>query len=407
MTNRHPARNRRARAIGLGILLTAIGLAVAATIAELLIEGEEAVFGWSILAAGVLFAAVGALVVSRRPENSIGWLFSTAGLLWILGTLADRYATYTYVTNPNSLPGGVVALWVGEWYWLAFLFLAFVFTLFLFPTGRLPSRRWRPLFWLAAGSAGLLTISAMLEGQLNLAGEERTVRNPIGLLPVNDVEQGALGELLALLILVSGLSALASLIVRFRRSRGDERQQLKWFTFAGVVVVVGWLALGILDAARWKLDIGYAVLLFLLPVAVGIAVLKYRLYDIDRIINKTLVYGAVTAVLLAGYTGAVLLIQALLPLPEESPATVAASTLAMAALFGPLRKRTQDFVDRRFYRARYDAVQTVERFGARLRHETDLESLTSDLVDVVARTVQPAHASVWLRAPSRVRWGDQ
>jgi hypothetical protein len=379
-------------------MLAALGSTIATAITELLNNDATAV-GWSVLSAGLLFAAVGALVVSRRPGNAIGWLFSAAGLLWVAGSFADQYGTYAYITRGNSLPGAVVALWIGEWYWLLFLFLAFVFTLFLFPTGRLPSKRWRPLFSVAVGSASLLTILAMLERELQLAGEDITVRNPIGLLPTNDVEQGSIAGLLIGLILVSGFGALACLIVRFRRSRGDERQQLKWFTYAGAVLFVGWLGLGVLDALGVRFDLGYALLLYLLPTAAGIAMMKYRLFDIDRIINKTLVYGAVTAVLLAGYGGAVLLIQALLPLPEDSPAAIAASTLAMAALFGPLRKRTQDLVDRRFYRARYDAVHTVEGFGARLRHETDLESLTSDLVGIVSRTMQPEHASLWLRPP--------
>jgi hypothetical protein len=390
-------RSSGARLAGLSILLIALGSSFAAAIVGLW-NGDASPLGWSVLAAGLLFSAVGSLVVSRRPENAMGWIFSTAGILWCAGAFAEQYAIYTYITSPGSLPGGVVALWYGEWYWLLFLYVAFIFTLFLFPTGRLPSSGWRPMFWLAAGSAFTLTTLAMVERELRLATEVVAVRNPIGLLAADDIEQGALGFLLVGLVLLSGVAALASLVVRFRRSRGDERQQLKWFTFAGALLIVGWVTLGVLDGLGFRSDLGYAVLMYLLPAAAGIAVLKYRLYDIDRLINKTLVYGAVTTVLLIGYAGGVLLVQSVLPIPDDSPAGVAVSTLTMAALFRPLRRRIQDLVDRRFYRARYNAELAIARFGVDLRNQTDLESLTTNLLGVVRSTIQPAHASLWLRS---------
>jgi uncharacterized membrane protein YfcA len=385
----------RAKLAAFSVLLVALGSSFAAATLGLW-NGDASPAGWSVLAAGLFFAAIGAVIIGRRPERVMGWIFSAAGLLWCAGALSDEYATYTYVTNPGSLPGGVVALWFGEWYWLAFINVAFVLTLFLFPTGRLPSGRWRIVFWPSVGSAIILTAFAMLERELQLAGHRVTVLNPIGLLPVDDVETGALGSVLLVLTLLSALGALSCLIVRFRRSQGDERQQLKWFTYAGALVIVGWSALGVLDATGLRFDFGYAVLLYLLPAAAGIALLKYRLYDIDRVINKTLVYGAVTTILLLGYGGGVLLVQAVLPIPDDSPAAVAASTLAMAALFGPLRARVQVLVDRRFYRAHYDAEQALSRFSGDLRNETNLESLTTNLLDVVSDTVQPAHVSVWL-----------
>jgi hypothetical protein len=208
------------------------------------------------------------------------------------------------------------------------------------------------------------------------------------------------------MVIFALLGAVVSVVVRFRRSKGVERLQLKWLTFAGALVATCIVVAVPLEAAaassETATDISNFVItasLSTIPLAVGVAILRYRLYDIDRIINHALVYGLISAILVVGYAALVLLLQRLLPVTNDSPVAVAASTLAMAALFGPLRGRVQREVDRRFYRSKFDAGRTIEEFGSRLRNETDLEALSADLIAVIRRTVQPSHASLWLAGP--------
>jgi hypothetical protein len=231
--------------------------------------------------------------------------------------------------------------------------------------------------------------------------------NPLGVRGAESVLEivGVVGLALVLSCL---LGAVAAVGFRFRRSRGAERLQLKWLSYSGGLVATCILAAIPLEASAASSETATNISNFVItaslatiPIAVGVAILRYRLYEIDRIINKTLVYGLLTAILVAGYVGSVLLLQALLPVADDSPAAVAVSTLAMAALFGPLRRRVQDVVDRRFYRSRFNAVRTVEEFGSRLRSETDLDALSADLIGVVRQTVQPSHASLWLRAEKK------
>ncbi len=367
--------------------------------------------GVGSLLGGALFLAfplVGALIASKRPENAVGWLCLAVGLLWTLIGAFEYYAYYGAAT-PGSVPFPVAMAGISDWMWVPAMGLLGTYVLLLFPDGRLPSRRWRPLAWLSGAVILLLSVGVMLApGRLgNLAG----VRKPFGIEGAEWLAAGAyvLLPLLPLCMLVSALS----LVLRYRRSGGEERQQIKWMAFAASVVVVlyaiamiatfffpeeSWTTAG---SVWWLNLLTYAVLssFALVPIAVGIAVLKYRLYDIDFLINRALVYSTLTATLVALYLGGVVLLQRLFVLltGQESTLAVVASTLAIAALFGPLRRRVQALVDRRFYRRKYDAAKTLEAFNARLREETDLEALSNDLVGVASATMQPEHVSLWLR----------
>jgi uncharacterized membrane protein YcgQ (UPF0703/DUF1980 family) len=349
------------------------------------------------------FSTVGALVGSYRPENAIGWLFLSGALLWIVGELTLEYGVYALVTDPGVLPAGVWAAWFGAWARGIGWFLIVTFLLLLFPAGRLPSPRWRPVLWGAVGFVVLFTISSWLSPQTN---EVRitSVSNPWGL------EYESMGLLYGLLNITFPLLIVAcgiAVIVRFRRSRGDERQQLKWFAYAVAVmtvVFVIWFSLALTGLVAPS-SVMYDVPLIGLPVATGIAILKHRLYDIDVLINRTLVYGSLTAALVALYFGAIVVLQRAFVLltGQQSTVAVVASTLLIAAMFTPLKRRIQGFIDRSFYRSKYDSRKTLEAFSARLRDETDLKAVSDDLVGVVRETMQPAHVSLWLRPDAAPR----
>jgi hypothetical protein len=346
----------------------------------------------------VTFPLVGALVASRRPGNPLGWIFCVIGLSEGLVTAGWEYGTFALRTAPGTVPGGDLASWFGAWTWALGLGLLITFGLLLFPDGRLPSRRWRPVAWLSAVPIAILCgpVAATLwplrgPALLDPAGEDPSVP------PVLETLTAAAFPLM----LVCGIACVLSVVVRFRRSRGVERQQLKWFVYAAAVTLGGVLVTetapipegSVLDGL---LAVGGLAVVPSVPVAAGIAILRYRLYEIDRIVNRTLVYGALTALLAVVYAAGALWLPRLLDL-GESQLTVAASTLAVAGLFGPARRRVQAVVDRRFNRRRYDAARTVEHFSARLRDQIELDTLRAELLAVVDRTVQPTRASLWLR----------
>jgi hypothetical protein len=348
----------------------------------------------------VSFSVVGALIASQRPENPIGWIFLVVGFLQGLLNAADQYAIYALLTNPGALPWGAEASWLGQWIWAPGLGLILVFLPLLFPDGHPPSPRWRPVGWLGGLSIGLTVVSSMIllwpeRGRALLTGDE----NPSHVVHV-------LVDFIAIpMLFVAGLGAVISLFVRFRRARGHERQQIKWFASAAALSLL-WIF--VLDASTLSgLPEAIAVLSGLLvlpsiPIATGIAILRYRLYDIDRIINRTLVYGSLTVMLALLYFGGVSAIQALfgaLTGQEEQPQlAIVVSTLVIAALFNPLRRRIQSFIDRSFYRSKYDAAKTLEAFSAKLRDETDLDALSDELTSVVSETMQPTHVSLWLHS---------
>ena len=346
------------------------------------------------------FSTVGALVGSRRPENPIGWLFCSGAFIWILGELALEYGVYALITAPGALPAGAWVAWFGAWARGMGWFLLILFLLPLFPNGRLLSPRWRPLLWGTVGFVVLFTLVSWLSS-VSVDFRLASVRNPLGLeLEVVDLLGEAMYLVLPLLLVPSGAAA----IVRFRRSRGDERQQLKWFAYAVALMVVlfgSWLSLAIAGFVPSNALI-WTVPLIGLPIAVGIAVLRYHLYDIDLVINRTLVYGALSVTLAAVYFGGVVGLQYVFRTltGSASQLAVVASTLAIAALFIPLRRRIQDFMDRRFYRKKYDAAKTLGTFSAKLRDETDLDALNEELVAAIRETIQPEHVSLWFREPN-------
>jgi hypothetical protein len=283
------------------------------------------------------------------------------------------------------------------------LTLVFVFTPLLCPTGRLLSARWRPVAVTAALTTVVIIALTALQPTLEVQGEEDMVRNPMGLGWVQDQGSTALGAVLLGLILVCAVAAAVSLMLRFRRSRGVERQQLKWFTYAAALMVLFLLMTEYLLPDTGVIDAFFGLLVALIPVSAGIAILRHRLYDIDRLINRTLVYGLLTVILALAYAVVVLVLGQLFgEVGGNSPSwAVAAATLTVAALFQPARRRIQQAVDRRFNRRRYDAARTVEAFSVRLRDELDLDALSVELLAVVDQTMQPTLASLWLRPSAR------
>ena len=363
------------------------------------------------------FSIIGAIIIPRRPEHPIGWLFCAMGILAGVDHLCGQYATYALLVHPASLPAGEAGAWVRAWVWVVYIGLG-MFLVLLFPDGRLPSDRWRPFAWLSAIVALVGAIAvAFSPGPIDGLGP---IENPLGVESLVFAGKGGIDAVVeALLFIPLASVAAGSLLVRLVRSRGVEHQQVKWFAYAEVVLVIGTiLAYTISDAASvpwWLTSVGFLLTmvgLAGLPVGVAIAIFRYRLYEIDLLINRTLVYGALTAMLALVYFGGVTATQAIfrtLTGQQEQPQlAIVVSTLVIAALFNPLRHRIQRFIDRRFYRRKYDAAKTLEAFSAKLRDETDLDALKDDLVGVVRETMQPAHVSLWLRpeTPSKRQQAD-
>ena len=355
-------------------------------------------------------ALVGGLVASRRPENPVGWFFLGGAVCFALAGVAAEYATYGPLTAPGALPGARAMAWLVSWVSVPGVMLLLFFVPLYFPDGRLVSPRWRWLVWVAfLFSVSEAVASALKPGEIRTEG----IVNPLGI----EALQSFLGPLETVnevgyfgVLFVSA----ASLMVRFRRSGSVERQQIKWLAFAALLIPVWFLTNTPIEAAAPNLFfvVDSLVVSALIPLAAGIAILSYRLYDIDVVINRALVYGALTASLALVYLGGIAVLQGLLRAltGQESSLAVVASTLAIAALFSPLRHRLQGFIDRGFYRRKYDAAKTLETFSAKLRDETDLERLADEMVSVVRETMQPAHASLWLRPTheaSGLRWGSR
>jgi hypothetical protein len=347
-------------------------------------------------------ALVGALVASRQPRNPVGWFILGHAVCFVLGEFGRQYAIYGTLTEPGTLPFARAMIWPTYWVWYPGIILMICLLPLYFPDGRLVSGRWRWVSGLAVffcvGATGLAMVRP---GDHEAAG----IPNPLGVEGLVE-GSGSLSTVFGILLPASwailSISAAASLVVRFGRSRGDERQQLKWFVYALVICVlinaVGQAFLNGLLPTGVR-EIVFVVTLESLWVAIAVAILRYRLYDIDVLINRTLVYGSLTATLALVYVVGVVGLQAAFRAVtgQESTLAVVASTLAIAALFGPLRRRVQALVDRRFYRRKYDAASTLAAFNVRLRDQTDLDTLGDDLVGVAKGTMQPEHVSLWLR----------
>jgi hypothetical protein len=348
----------------------------------------------------LVYPTVGAFVASRRPKNAVGWVLCGMGLVFELSAFAGAYADYALFAHPGSLPAGETMLWVPEWVLFEGTTLGVTLLVLLFPDGRPPTRNWWAVAWMAVGGAALWSLWWGTWAQPSYLYP--SIHNPLGIGGVLGAVLEALGRVGAAILLLSCILSLISVFLRLDGAGVEERQQLKWFAYAAAVLL-GDFCFAVLpanQAARpWVAFVFVVGGLLGIPVAVGIAVLKYRLYDIDRLINRTLVYGALTAALVAAYFGGVVGLQWVLRALTggSSQLAVVASTLAIAALFDPLRRSTQAFVDRLFYRRKYDAAKTLAAFTSRLRDETALDALSEDLVGVVRETMQPAHVSLWLR----------
>ena len=348
----------------------------------------------TFMMAFALFAPIGALIASRHPRNPIGWISCGIGLFQLSSGASFEYALRSLIVDPGSLPGGDVAAWVSSWTWAPGLGLVALMML-LFPTGHPPTRRWLWVGWMATASNAALVVYDMF-----MWGEQGR-----DLLLEETIEVPPAVELAASLMFASALVAFVSLVVRFQRSSGIERLQLKWLAYvasiAGILIIPEAFLLEPLGLDDSTLGVTLEIMLNLsaacFPIAAAVAILRYRLYDIDLIINRTLVYGSLTTLLAVAYIGIVVTLQNVIPGADDSDLTIAGSTLAVAALFRPLRARVKSFIDRRFYRRKVDAQETLESFSSRLREDVDLDHLSRDLLGVVRDTMQPAHASLWIR----------
>ena len=372
-------------------------LAMAAVIVALKASGWQGAgntsdtSGVALFLALFAFATIGALVAAHMPGNAIGWIFLGIPLGGALAGLTENLAFQGLYHDPGSVPGATAFAWVYAWVWYPTVGLL-GFVLLLYPTGKVPGPRWRFVPWALGAVLAVMTLGYMFyPGPLDK--DTRLPDNPLGVEALRGVFDRSDT---AASISVAGLvvAAVISVIVRFRRSRGDERQQMKWMAFAAAVLVAGFVAQGVLGLG----DVTFAVAISTLPVALGIALFRYRLYDIDRVINRTLVYGASTALLGGAYVGLVIASEAVFePVAGGSSVAVAVSTLVVAGLFLPVRTRVQRFVDRRFYRSKVNAEETLARFGAQLRRESDLDAILGELHGAVREAIQPAQVWLWLR----------
>jgi hypothetical protein len=391
--------------------LTAVGVLILVVAASVYAErmaiarGEPDLLGQRAIGLGIAaFGLVGALLIYRRPGHRLGWLLTGIGVLALLGASANEYVLAVTRAGASASDLVVWLVWLSNWFWWPVVGGVFVLLPLLFPDGRPPTARWR---WVAVlgvvAILGLVLSSAVQERyEATILGEIPSIENPLEIEGLTNVEVSVLFDISALTLLAAFVGAVASMTVRFRRSQGVERLQLKWFSYA-VGLMLAWTLVG---EILWVNVLGhddllggsvlpFGLLLTFIPITIAVAILRYRLYAIDRIISRTVGYGLVTAVLIAAYVGAVLVLRRLLP--AQGGLAVAGSTLAVAALFNPLRRRLQTSVDRRFNRSRYDAVQVVDAFVARLRSDTGIDDLARDLLHTASAAMQPGSVSLWLR----------
>jgi MFS family permease len=354
------------------------------------------------------FAVVGALLVARRPANAIGWMMAAIGLMVPVFNTGSAYAAYVMSTRGRPDALAVFGAWCANWYWFVMLALALIYLPMLFPDGRLLSRRWLPAAVIGGiGTLGIVLLAALAGTLTEGDASGYRIDNPIGIEDLGEPTKLPVFVVLEVLFAVGVVGAAASVVARLRRSRGVERRQLEWFAYTTVLFIGSSMLTGIISdvtGVGWLGSVSFALSmigLVCLPIAVGVAILRYRLYDIDLIINRTLVYGPLTATLALVYLGGVAateaVFRALTGQNQQPQLAIVVSTLALAALFSPLRRRIQAFIDRRFYRNTYDARKTLEAFSAKLRDETDLDALNAELLDVIRETMQPEYVSLWLR----------
>jgi hypothetical protein len=354
------------------------------------------------------FAVVGALLLARRPANAIGWIMATIGLMVPVFNTGSAYASYVVATRGRPDALAVFGAWCANWYWFVMLALALIYLPMLFPNGRLISRRWLPFAVIGGmGPFGVAILGALADTLTTGEASGYRIDNPIGIEGLSGTTNPTAFVVFEVFFAVGVIGAAASVVVRLRRSRGVERRQLEWFAYTTVVFIGSSIISGIasdVTGTRWLGNVSFSlsmVGLVCLPIAVGVAILRFRLYDIDLIINRTLVYGPLTATLALVYFGGVAttesVFRALTGQNQQPQLAIVVSTLAIAALFSPLRRRIQSYIDRRFYRNRYDARKALEAFSAKLRDETNLDALNAELVGVIDETMQPEHLTLWLR----------
>ena len=356
--------------------------------------------GWGVVLPAI-YSVVAALIIARQPGNRVGWLLMVVGLVAVF----PSFVLDAMSSPPSEItPGIFLLVWLDGWSWIPIIFPIFLIPL-NFPTGRPPTPRWNWVNWLALGMWLFFIFFSPFINTITPNNEQWSLPNPIGFIPDALVE-GPFMVLWGAGLLTMVSASVASLFVRYRRAQDYERQQIQWLLYAGALFVVIYSAAFYFLSESGSQFEGLHNLLMLLsilaiPVAIAIAILRYRLYDIDVIIRKTLQYGVVTVLLLLVYTGSVVLLQSLVEniTGEQSPIVIVISTLVIAALFKPLRNCVQDYIDRRFYRKKYDAEQTLARFAEIARDEVDMDKITAALLGVVEESVQPESVSVQLRAP--------
>lgn len=398
----------RARTLAVGLWLLTAALSVVAamlTVANLVSHpaGTDPLASWGLpgfgTVFGLTFGAVGFIVARRLPTNAIGWLFVVTGLLFSVEALFIEYATAGVLTFPDRLPGAHEVAWFLTWIWVPQVILAAGVLPLVFPSGHLPSPRWRPVLWFAAFA--IVASSAALSVVPGPITQVTFVTNPLGVAGL-DQSSPIIGAAIFLpLIGAIGLGASA-LLLRFRSSTGDARQQIKWLLLACAGVGGGLLLSGIEFVVTGRQTKGFEIVVLAgalgIPVAAGLAILRYRLYEIDRIISRTVSYAVVTGTLVAVFAGGVVALALLTPLSgADNPIPVAGSTLLVAALFQPLLRRVQAFVDRRFDRARVDAERTIAELAERLRDEVELANVRGEVLATVGTALRPSDAVVWLR----------
>jgi len=377
------------------VALAAAGAALVLVSLDAQIPDNWGFRGYSDITAPA-FATAGLLIARRQPRNAIGWLLLVAGLATGFGGFVQEYATRAVIIAPGSLPGATALAWIASWSFAFFAGPLLTLIPQLFPTGRPLTRRWTPLLWCGAAFVPLtLFLFGLRPGPTENAA---FIENPLGLrgalADARATLEAPLGALMALTVAASG----GALALRFRRARGVERQQLKWVASSAGFCALAFAVMLASNTSKPGQVLMIAAFVTM-PVAMGIAILRYRLYEIDVLINRALVYGATTGAIAVAFFAGIVVLQALLrPLTSGSEFAVAASTLVSFALFQPLRRRIQDVVDRRFYRSRYDAARTLDAFSVHLRDEVALDAVRADLLAAVRDTVQPVHASLWLRA---------
>src|SRR5918993_941711 len=390
-------------ACALSLALTALSVLL---IVLLLRSDTPIYYYWletSMVAVG--YSTVGAIVASRLPESPIGWLFCGIALSFAVVHFSAEYAAYDLLAPSRSLPGGEAFAWLTSWVGIFGLGLV-VFLDLLFPNGRLPSARWR---WFARFTALALLPAAILAALSPGLITSSTLHNPLGIEGLPNATMPVQAFMYALVVV-----GVSSMLARLRHAGRIERQQIEWFAYATAVVISGVILKNIVYPTVGVMWVWWGGLILTAvgvvgsPISMSVAIFRYRLYQIDIIINRTLVYGLLTATLVALYLGVIVVLQSffVILIGEKSTLAVVASTLVIAALFNPLRRRIQSFIDRRFYRSKYDVRKTLETFAATLSNETDLDALSDDLVTVVRRTMHPTHVSLWLRPETGAK-GEQ